>query len=188
MRKEELFNIIGEADEKKVASAGMAMTAKKKYSSLWVKCGAIAACLAVAAIVTLIPRQTANPTTPDQSDEVMIGTSYLNIYYLSENSTIESKSIEVNCIPKDIFDEWATLNHISDITFVDCVYDNGGTETVQDEIIKFTNGNYYTLTITLSSEFSMYAESENGNLLIEALRQTFYDYVYFDEFNLKIAD
>lgn len=135
---------------------------------------------------TDIPRQTTEPTLPNQGGELAIETSNLNIYYLSENGTIESKSVELNCIPKDIFNEWATLNNISDVTLVDCVYDNGGTETVQGEVVEHTNGNYYTLTVTLSSEFSMYAESENGKLLIEALRQTFYEYIHFDEFNLNV--
>ena len=44
MKKEELFNIIGEVDEQKVAAAGMAMS-KKKARPVWVKWGAVAACL-----------------------------------------------------------------------------------------------------------------------------------------------
>lgn len=44
MKKEELFNIIGEVDEQKVAAAGMAMN-KKKSRPVWVKWGAMAACL-----------------------------------------------------------------------------------------------------------------------------------------------
>lgn len=45
MRKEELFNIIGEVNEQKVSAAGMAMTAKKKSRPVWLKWGAMAACL-----------------------------------------------------------------------------------------------------------------------------------------------
>lgn len=45
MRKEELFNIIGEVDEQKVAAAGMAMTAKKKSRPVWLKWSAMAACM-----------------------------------------------------------------------------------------------------------------------------------------------
>ena len=39
MRKEELFNIIGEVDEQKVAAAGMALNTKKKSRPVWVKWG-----------------------------------------------------------------------------------------------------------------------------------------------------
>ena len=53
MKKEELFNIIGEVDEQKVAAAGMAMNTKKKSRPVWVKWGAMAACLCLAVIITL---------------------------------------------------------------------------------------------------------------------------------------
>ena len=45
MKKEELFHIIGEVDEQKVAAVGMAMNTKKKSHLVWVKWGAMAACL-----------------------------------------------------------------------------------------------------------------------------------------------
>lgn len=47
MKKETLFDIIGEADEQKVAMAGRAMTAKKKASPIWLKWGAMVACLSL---------------------------------------------------------------------------------------------------------------------------------------------
>lgn len=185
MNTKKFSEAMGEIDNRYVEKSANYHSKQKKHG--WVKWGAMAACLAI--IVStgiLISRQTTNPIYPNQDGEVMIETSNLTIYYLSQNNTIESKSIEVFCTPKDIFREWAALNNISNVTFIDCVYDNGGTEKVQGEITKYTAGNYFTLTLTLSAEFSMYAESENGDLLIESLRQTFYDYSYFDEFNLNI--
>lgn len=50
MKKEELFNIIGEVDEQKVAAAGMAMNTKKKSRPVWVKWGAMAACLCLVVV------------------------------------------------------------------------------------------------------------------------------------------
>ena len=44
MKKEKLFSVIGDVDEQKVAVAGMTM-AKKKTSPIWLKWGALAACL-----------------------------------------------------------------------------------------------------------------------------------------------
>ena len=185
MNTEKFAKAMGEIDDKYVEKSANYQSKRKSHG--WVKWVSLAACLAIiVAIGTFIPRQTTDPIPPNQGGELAIETSNLNIYYLSENGTIESKSIELNCTPKDIFNEWAALNNISDVTLVDCIYDNGGTETVQGGVVEHTNGNYYTLTITLSSEFSMYAESENGDLLIEALRQTFNDYIHFDEFNLNI--
>lgn len=45
MKKEELFEIIGEVDEHKVYEAGYAMSAKKKVHLVWFKWVAIAACV-----------------------------------------------------------------------------------------------------------------------------------------------
>ncbi len=53
MRKEELFDIIGEVDEQKVVSAGMAMTAKKKASLVWAKYSVIAACFCFVMVGTV---------------------------------------------------------------------------------------------------------------------------------------
>lgn len=58
MKKEELFNIIGEVDEQKVAAAGMAMNAKKKSRPSWLKWGAMAACLCLVAVSAIKLQQT----------------------------------------------------------------------------------------------------------------------------------
>lgn len=54
MKKEELFNIIGEVDEQKVAAAGIAMNTKKKSRPVWAKWGAMAACLCLVVIGTFV--------------------------------------------------------------------------------------------------------------------------------------
>ncbi len=51
MKKEELFELIGEVDEEKVAAAGMAVTEKKQSRPAWLKWGTAAACLCLAALV-----------------------------------------------------------------------------------------------------------------------------------------
>ena len=160
---------------------------KKAKKPVWVKWGAAAACLAaVIAIGMFIPWQTADPTPPNQTGEVMAETSNLNIYCLSERNIIEAKSVEVSNTPKDIFDKWAALNHLSDVTFIDCVYDGHGTESLQEGSEEHSAGNFHTLSLRVSGEFSKYASGENGVFLLESLRRTFYDYISFDEMNLII--
>lgn len=56
MKKEELFHMIGEVDEQKVAVAGMAMSAKKKSRAVWLKWGAMAACLCLVVVSVFIAR------------------------------------------------------------------------------------------------------------------------------------
>ncbi len=173
MKKEDFFEVLGELDDDIVKGAKTLM--KKKMN--WKAWGAMAACLAMVTVI-MVGSITLN--------ETMVETGYINIFYLSENGVIESKSVELHCAPEAIFNEWAALNNISDVTFVNCTYDDGGSEKQQGDMTEYTAGNYYTLELTVSTEFSSYAESEQGDLLIQSLRQTFCDYISIDDFNLII--
>lgn len=169
---------------------GARLSMKKK--SNWKAGGAIAACLAIAVFIGTAGLVNhlldSEPSSPSQESEIVPMTDYLDIYYLSENGTIESKSIEVSYTAENIFNEWAALNGVSDVTLVECVYDNGGSEQQQGGMVEYTPGNYFKLNLTVSSKFAIYAESETGDLLVESLRRTFRDYLYYDEFNLFMKD
>ncbi len=175
MKKEDFFEVLGELDDDIVKGAKTPM--KKKMN--WKAWGAMAACLAMVTVI-MVGSITLN--------ETMVETGYIKIYYLSENGAIENKSVELPCNPEDIFNKWAVLNNISDVMFVHCTYDDGGSEKQQGDLTEYTAGNYYTLDLTVSTEFSSYAESEQGDLLIQSLRQTFCGNNYIDDFNLIIGN
>ena len=100
-------------------------------------------------------------------------TSNLNIYCLSEHNIIEAKSVELSNTPKDIFDEWATLNNVPDVTFIDCVYDDHGDGNVQEGSAKHSAGNFYTLSLSVSGEFTKYASEKNGVFLLNLCAEHF---------------
>ena len=84
MKKEELFNIIGEVDEQKVAAAGMAMNTKKKSRPVWVKWGAMAACLCLVIVGAFM----APNLIGDQNVEQPMGQGFFNAVVLEiENDT-----------------------------------------------------------------------------------------------------
>lgn len=147
---------------------------KKAKKPSWIKWGSAAARFAIAVVIGVGILWRFNNPTPQQQD--------IAIYFLSESGAIESKSVIVKSEPKDIFDVWAALNNVSDVTLVDCVYDTQGTEIVQ----KDNNGVYSTLSLTVSPEFSKCVLNGNGVFLIETLRRTFYDNNSFDNMNLII--
>ena len=97
MKKEELFNIIGEVNEQKVAAAGMAMNTKKKSRPVWVKWGAMAACLVlvVAATVSLPMLSDNENTTPTTEYQYESG------YFYSIDSGIFSTYIGGKVIAED---------------------------------------------------------------------------------------
>ena len=182
MKKEDFFEVLGELDDDIVKGAKTSMKKKRNWK-VW---GAMVACLAVVIMAGSIIPQVIPTETDPQGNENMIETGKFNIYYLSERGTIENKSMEVRCTAEDIFNEWAILNNISDVVFVNCVYDDGGSEKLQGDVMEYIVGNRLTLNLTVSAEFSAYAESEQGDLLIQSLRQTFCDYISVDDFNLII--
>ncbi len=57
---------------------------------------------------------------------------------------------------------------------------------MQGDVAEHITGNHFTFDLTVSAEFSVYAESEHGNLMIQSLRQTFCEYIFIDDFNLII--
>lgn len=86
MKKEELFNIIGEVDEQKVASAGMAMS-KKKSRPAWVKWGAMAACLCLVVVGAL--------TIPNLQNEPSRGQGTMEqVYTLPQAETMSVELVE----------------------------------------------------------------------------------------------
>ena len=183
MKEYRLLKAVGKVDGKYIEEASPTQQMKKPG---WLRWGAMAACLAVVIIAgSLISRIPPDITGPN-GGEIVTEVKVLKIYYLSENGAIESENVEVSCTPENIFYEWAALNNISGVTFVSCVYDDNGSEQIQGEMVEHTSGSYFTLELTVSAEFSSYAESEQGDLLIQSLRQTFYEYVSFDDFNLII--
>ncbi len=184
MKERRLLYALGQVDKEYIEEASHSQQRKKPY---WLKWGAMAACLAMLVIAgSLISQIAPDAAPPNGGSEIIMEVRELNIYFLSENGTIESKSVEVRCTPEKIFYEWAALNGISDVTFVSCVYDDNGREQIQGEMVEHTSGSYFTLELTVSAEFSSYAESEQGDLLIRSLHRTFYEYVSFDGFNLII--
>lgn len=172
MNAKKFSEAMGELDNKYVDEA--INYKKKAKKSGWIKWGTMAACFVIAVAIGAGILWRLHDPMPQQED--------IAIYFLSENGAIESKSVTVRSEPKDIFDVWAALNNVSDVTLVDCVYDTQGTEIVQ----KDGDGVYSTLSLTVSPEFSTCVSNGNGVFLIETLRRTFYDNDRFDNMNLII--
>lgn len=185
MKREELFEALGELDDDVIGQTGQVCrpVSKRRYYPVW---GAAAACLALAVLGTALlpPRSPA----PAESETAMVEleTRALDIYYLAEDGSMACQSMVLRCTAGDIFDAWAALNDVADAAYVRCELDNHGTETRHDGVVEYTPGDYTTLTLTVSAAFAPYAEGERGELLIQSLRETFYSYLSIDEFYLVI--
>ena len=119
MKKEELFEIIGEVDEHKVCEAGQVMSVKKKTNTVWFKWATIAACLCLI-LVASIPfianiYQPKDPVEPH--DIVEFNGAYYEI--LDKDN---AKILKEYNLPKEI-----TSNMVGD--FVGASLDDKGNET-----------------------------------------------------------
>lgn len=90
MKKENLFDIIGDVDEQKVATAGRAMPVKKKSHPVWMKWGAMAACLCLVVIGAFM----APNLIGDKNVEQPMGQGFFNAVVLE----IENHTVIVECI------------------------------------------------------------------------------------------
>lgn len=76
MKKEELFNIIGEVDEQKVAEANKNATKKKQPQKTWLKWGAFAACICIviASVIGISTKREPLIVTLKNGDEINFST------------------------------------------------------------------------------------------------------------------
>ncbi len=147
----------------------------KKRKPVWMKWGAMAACLCLMFCASFfLINHLINDTTQPGGD-IKIKIDYLDIYYVSENGTIESDNVYIHHEPGMIFEEWAKLNNITGVLLVGC--------TKGENDLKIEVG-----TELGAVDFAQYVEAENGELLIEALKKTFYGYWSFDTFELEILE
>ena len=82
MKKEEFFDILGEVDEQKVIEANKSVSKKKKAQKMWLKWGALAACICIV-IVSVIGISTKRQpliVTLENGDEINFST--ISEFYL----------------------------------------------------------------------------------------------------------
>lgn len=72
MKKEELFSVIGEVDEQKVAAAGEAIAKTKKRRSLWLRLGALAACLCLVTAGAFIIHSVLGKTNAGKENVIVV--------------------------------------------------------------------------------------------------------------------
>lgn len=83
MKKEELFDIIGEVDEQKVIEANKSVSKKKKAQKMWLKWGALAACICIV-IVSVIGISTKKQpliVTLENGDKINFSTISALVFY-----------------------------------------------------------------------------------------------------------
>ena len=218
MKSEVLFRAIGQISDEKIMEADMEITKSgaskpvlhrtdifksKPARRMMLRWGSVAACLIVALVITIPLMQrdtveTGSQGTPGTTTgEIAELYDNLNIYFLTSENVVAFESVFIRYNPEDIFSKWAELNSVEGVALINYSLNSNGFETVHGDpgdpgtTVSYTVGDYFTIDMTLSSEFAHYAEGENGQILVESLEKTFIGYhstIDIDEFNLTIGD
>jgi hypothetical protein len=109
----------------------------------------------------------------------------MEFYVVTENGEITTITVLTRMTAYDIFTKWAELNNVQNVTFIEVYIESPDAVTIEGELVtQHIPGNYFIRHLTLSQEFYAYKEGEHGQLLVEALMNTFNSMFYADEFNL----
>ena len=205
MKNEKMFRAIGEISDEKITEADTNRVETKFTIRAWHKWGLVAACLAIALtiVIPLFPweRPENNPggetIIEHAGGETAIMHDNLNIYYIDVDNTLVYESVFIRHTAEDIFSKWAQLNSVAGVELIEYLLGSNGFETIHgdpndpDTVVSYTVGDYYTVNITLSSGFAVYAAGENGELIVESLKTTFIEYhkhIEIEEFNIIINE
>ena len=95
MKKEELFNIIGEVDEQKVAEANKNVTKKNQPQKTWLKWGAFAACICIviASVIGISTKREPLIVTLENGDEINFSTKGGLYCYNLAISIVDSRDL-----------------------------------------------------------------------------------------------
>lgn len=140
MRKEELFDIIGEADEQKVAAAGMSMAAKKRSRSVPGKWAALAACLAVVVLIGITLVRTISDQEPAGTG-VSLGKSDLLVVNKADSLVQADVDVQFSYFDKLPHDVWMSVSE---------EFQNGTGISYEDFICRIPNtfelDNFYSIS------------------------------------------
>jgi|GEM_PF-1588234 len=117
---------------------------------------------------------------------------YLDIFYVTEQGVISFESVMLRFTPQDVFEKWAELNDVRDVSVVRSLLDREmthfqhGDPSSPDSVVGVIMGDYAVFQLTLSNEFAPYMYSDRGHLLMKSLKMTFYHYFDLGEVDLFI--
>ena len=147
MKKEALFNIIGEVDEQKVTAAGMAMNTKKTSRPVWMKWGAMVACLCLVVVGALVVPTLINntPVVADIAPMVCInGELYRDVSTQISYTELNEETAYLGKIESEISNSYGVSDGIPKENF-QANHSIVGSEVYRygDDILIEINGKYW---------------------------------------------
>ena len=186
MKKEKLFEYLGEIDDDMVIAAE---GGPDKGSRRRVYAVAAAACVVlIAGAVIMIYNKSNERVTIDYMDstsqsstdssqaDIAIEVGEAQIYYIKDGKLL-SATEELPFDPQEVFAAWKRYNGMGDeVKLIGVHISDNGTDTESGGVAAHTAGDKTVMTVTVSSELKSYLEKEGGELLEQSLQKTMTGY------------
>lgn len=184
MKKERLFELLGEADEQAVTAA---MTPPKKSGTSAKRLAfAAAACIVLIAGAVFLRQQFNGiivENLPAGSEEqyssqadTAVAQGDTEIYYV-QNGEVVSATEYLSWEPQEVFAAWKRRNSIADdVRLISVSITDNGTDTESGGVAAHTAGDRTVMTVTVSRELREYFDGEGGDLLEQSLQKTMTGY------------
>ena len=168
----------------------------RRKASAWLKGSIVVAacCLLIASVSVIrqyIPvRYELDYKYTENNEEIYIADENVWIYYV-EGTNIKRERVNLPCTAENIFITWRYLNNVGDeVTLISYEVTSNGTvsssEFEGDTVVKYEQGDYFILNITVSENLKDYCEKKNSQDLITSLKRSMTEYsnIEFDEVNI----
>ena len=189
MKKEQLYELLGEIDAEAVNAAEHVPKSKPKKH--WLGYGLAAAAgigiLCGAGIWLYHSGHTASPVTSENSTEALaLEEDDITIYYLDDGKVCTATK-HLPCDPKDIFQEWKARNGIGDeVQLIRVRIENNGTERMDESTAQYQAGDRFIMNVTVTENLKAYFKTLPEEQLLDSLKRTLtgFQHIEMNDYNL----
>lgn len=171
MTKEKFYTLLGDLSEETVHAAEHPPVTRK--GAVWLRLAAAAACvcLLVGAGIHFLPGREL-PQEDSSTAETAVKSMDFSIYYV-DGGQIVSKTVFLPGTMQDVFACWREANGIGEeVQLLRSEVKSNGTEYSDDSVAGYQVGDSFTICITVTQNLSDYCTGDQGDLLLESLKQT----------------
>ena len=188
MKAAELYELIGEVDEKAVQDAAKPdRRSRKLYAAVL----GIAAAVCIGAAGVWMLHRNAAPVPQDAASscaETAVESRDIRIYYYRDGE-MHSETKFLPCTPEQVFGEWKKQNGIGEeVRLIASRVENNGMERIESGVAEYSAGDIFILHLTVTENLKAYYSEIPETDLLESLRLTMtgYSYIEYNDFDLTL--
>ena len=173
MTKEKFYTLLGDLSEETVHAAEHPPVTRRGAGWLRLAAAACVCVIAGAGIRFLSGREQPElPPADSSTAETAVESMDFSIYYV-DGGQIVSKTVFLQGTMQAVFACWREANGIGEeVQLLRSEVKSNGTEYSDDSVAGYQVGDSFTICITVTQNLSDYCTGDQGDLLLESLKQT----------------